>query len=90
MAIILIVLISVLIGLFVVDIVLGFISGIIDSRRQAELEQRLCSIETLLSVSVDDCQAIGFDITKRKTAVVLWAIVRGCGFTKITVKAVRQ
>ena len=62
MAIILIVLISVLIGLFVVDIVLGFISGIIDSRRQAELEQRLCSIETLLSVSVDDCQAIGFDI----------------------------
>lgn len=62
MEIFIIILLSILIGLFFVDIVLGFISGIIDGKRQVEFEQRLQSIETLLSGGVGDCQAIGFDI----------------------------
>lgn len=60
MEIFIIILISVLIGLFVIDILLGFISSVLDSKKQVEIEQRLISIETLLSGGVDGCQAIGF------------------------------
>lgn len=61
MEIFLIILISILIGVFVIDIILGFISGILDGKRQAELELRLRSIEDLLSDCSNSCQAIGFN-----------------------------
>lgn len=62
MEIFLIILISVLIGLFIIDILLGFVNSIFESKHQVEIERRLRTVETLLSCSADDCQAIGFDI----------------------------